>query len=199
MVQKGPTTGFRSIHFRLVVAGEAGAVVALQSGLEPRDKKKSFPHFLLVSFGKKRDKANGEPHKWASKKKQKGGGYSVEHWSLMWKSRGAQLLVSDHTQKHTHTHTLRLWIPLSCKRWLEHQPKWTKSSVLETERKTDGEQMKLKKEEICKKFRETGGNHSVTLAARRVHYLEAESRRINPNQPSYHAPFLDCVATKRQK
>ena len=46
MVQKGPTTGFRSIHFRLVVAGEAGAVVALQSGLEPRDKKKIFSAFL---------------------------------------------------------------------------------------------------------------------------------------------------------
>ncbi len=66
---KGSDNRFRSIHFRLV-AGEAGAVVALQSELEPRDtqkkkgEKKSFPHFLLVSFWKERgEKANGEPHK----------------------------------------------------------------------------------------------------------------------------------------
>lgn len=39
-----------------------------------------------------------------------------------------------------------------------------------------------------------GGNNAATLAARRVHYLEAESGRISPSRPSFHVLFLDYVA-----
>ena len=72
MVQKGPTTGFRSIHFRLVVAGEAGAVVALQSGLEPRDKKNLFRISCLLALGKKEIKPTASRTSEQARKNRKG-------------------------------------------------------------------------------------------------------------------------------